>query len=347
VRKLLFLFSLACALAGAPSAFADTQELLVTPYGTAAGAKADTDIDLFVPETAAPTAKIAVYVPAGFNLDLSGTPGTKIGDASGEVLAKALGGTKVSLTGTLTVDDPAKYTADAAALACDANPHAAVWLLTLSGSGQSLGIPVFVDRTTGADAALGGFVLEACLASPDLPADQGGAPFGAQLISVSLETTGVVVNAQSGSPVWKGFITPYTAGTGTVDPTGVVEVRCIEPLPHTITKLKAVYSKKTKKVTVTGVLMAGGKPRPDVHVRFAAGASLNPNALKPWAVATTNAAGAFSIVKPLPKKLYVFGYVNAYFTLNCTTGPSTAAKGCVRENTSGEFGPIFLVKPTK
>ena len=120
-----------------------------------------------------------------------------------------------------------------------------------------------------------------------------------------------------------------------------------EPLPHTITKLRSVYSKKTKKVTVTGVLMAAGKPRPDVHVRFDAGPSLNPDSLKPWAVATTNAAGAFSIVKPLPKKLYVFGYVNPYFNLTCTTGPSTAAKGCVRQNTSGEFGPVFLLKPTK
>src|SRR6185312_1246252 len=102
-----------CALAGAPSALADTQELLITPYATAAGAKADTDIDVFVPETAAPTAKIAVYVPTGFDLDLSGVPATKIGDATGEVLAKALGGTKLALTGAITVDDPAKYANDA------------------------------------------------------------------------------------------------------------------------------------------------------------------------------------------------------------------------------------------
>ena len=347
MRKLLFLFCLACTLAGAPSALADTQELLVTPYATVAGAKADTDIDLFVPETSAPTAKVAVYVPAGFDLNLSGAPNTKIGDATGEVLAKGLGGVKLSLTGAITVDDPAKYASDPVSQACDANPHAAVWLLTLSASGQSLSIPVFVDRTTGADAALGGFLLEACFASPDVPSDQGGAPFGAQLISVSLETTGVIVNAPSGSPVWKGFITPYTAGTGASDATGIVEVRCIEPLPHTITKLKSVYSKKTKKVTITGILMAGGKARPSVHVRLDAAATPNPDALKPWAVATTNAAGAFSIVKRLPKKLYVFAYVNPYYTLNCTTGPSTAAKGCVDENTSGEFGPFFVVKPTK
>ena len=164
---------------------------------------------------------------------------------------------------------------------------------------------------------------------------------------MSLETTGVVVNAQSGSPVWKGFITPYAAGTGTVDPTGVVEVplhRAAAAHDHEAQgRLLEEDEEGDRHRRPHGRReAASGCPRP---VRR--GSLAQPDALKPWAVATTNAAGAFSIVKPLPKKLYVFGYVNAYYTLNCTTGPSTAAKGCVRENTSAEFGPIFLVKPTK
>src|SRR5207247_2498449 len=77
VKKLLFVFCLLCALVAVPSALADTQELLISPFSTVAGAKADTDISVFVPETAAPTAKIAVYVPAGFDLDLSGALGAK------------------------------------------------------------------------------------------------------------------------------------------------------------------------------------------------------------------------------------------------------------------------------
>jgi hypothetical protein len=347
VKSLFLLFVLACALGAAPSALADTQELLITPFSTASGAKADTDIDLFVPETSAPTAKVAIYVPSGFDLDLSGAPGTKIGDAEGDVLAKQLGGAKLPMTGTLTVDDPAKYAADANAQACDANAHAAVWLLTLTASGQSIGIPVFVDRTTGTDTALGGFVIEACLASPDVPVDQGGAPFGAQLIDVTLETSGVIVNAPAGSPVWKGFITPYTPGTATPDPTGTVEVRCIEPLPHTVSKLKTVYSKKTKKVTVTGVLLAAGKPRAGVHFRVQAGTTPNVDSFKPWAVTTTDAKGGFTIVKPLTRTLYAFGYVNPYYFLTCQTGASTAPKGCVREDTSGEYGPFFVMKKPK
>jgi len=347
VKKVFLLVLSLCALAGAPSAFADTQELIVTPFGTAPGATADTDIDVFVPETAAPTAKVSIYVPIGFNLNLSGAVGSKIGDATGDVLAKQLGGAKLQMDGTITVDDPAKYATDTTAQACDANAHAAVWLLTLTASGQSIGIPIFVDRTTGTDAALGGFVLQACLGSPDVPTDQGGAPFGAQLIDVSLQTTGVVVNAPAGSPVWKAFITPYTPGTATPDATGIVEARCIEPLPHTVTKFKAVYSKKTKKVTITGKLMAAGQPRAGVHFRMDASATPDPASFKPWAVVTTRRDGTFTIVKPLPKKLFVFGYVNTYFDTTCRTGPSTAPKGCVREDTSGEYGPFVLLTPKK
>ena len=43
MRKLIFLALLAGALGIVPSALADTQELLVTPYTTTVGAKADTE----------------------------------------------------------------------------------------------------------------------------------------------------------------------------------------------------------------------------------------------------------------------------------------------------------------
>jgi len=347
VSKLIFLALLAGALGIVPSAFADTQELLVTPYSTTGGAKADTDIDVFSPDTAAPTAKFAVYVPTGFDLDLTGTPGTKIGDASAVLLAKQLGGTKVQATGSVTVDDPAKYATDPAAQACDANPHAAVWHLTLVASAQTIDVPIFVDRTTGTDTALGSFVLQACLLSPDVAPEQGGAPLGAQLIDLDLETSGVVVNAPTGQPVWHAFITPFLPGTATVDPTGVIEVRCIEPLPHAFSHVKVSYSKKTRKVTISGSLMMAGKPRAATRVHIIAGPKATFDSLKPWAVTTTGANGSFSIVKPLATTLYAFVYVNPYFAIPCSTGPSSAPKGCAREDTSPVYGPALVLKPTK
>jgi hypothetical protein len=342
VRKLIFLALVMGAFTIVPSAFADTQELLVTPFSTVAGGKADTDIDVFSPETAAPAAKIAVYVPGA--VDVSGAVGSKVGDAEATLLAKQLGGAKIPATGTITVDDPAKYAADPVAAACDANPHAAVWVLSLAASGQALQVPIFVDHTTGADAVMGAYVLVACLRSPDVPAEQGGAPFGAQLIDVDLETSGVVVNAGAGRQVWHAFITSFTPGTATVDTASVVEARCIEPLPQTFTRVKSTYSPKTRKVTLSGTLTAAGQPRRGVRVHVDAGTSASFGSFKPWAIATTGANGSFSIVKPLPRTLYAFVYVNAYFTTSCTTGASTAAKGCVREDTSPALGPAIVLK---
>jgi len=53
----------------------------VTPFNTTPGVKPETDIDVAVPTTGAPTAKLAVYVPADYGLDFGAAPGTKIGDA--------------------------------------------------------------------------------------------------------------------------------------------------------------------------------------------------------------------------------------------------------------------------
>lgn len=345
MRKLIFLALLVGAFTIVPSALADTQELLVTPFSTAAGGKADTDIDVFSPETAAPTAKVAVYVPG--TVDVSGPVGTKVGTADATLLAKQLGGTKVQATGTITVDDPAKYAADPAAMACDANAHAAVWSLALTSTAGTLQVPVFVDRTTGADAALGQYMLVACLQSPDVPAEQGGAPFGAQLVDVDLQTSGVIVNAGAGRQVWHAFITPFTTGTSTVDAASVVETRCIEPLPHVFSRVKSTYSAKTHKVTITGTLTAAGSPRAGVRVHVDAGTKPSFDSLKPWATATTAKNGTFTIVKPLSRTLYAFVYVNPYFTTTCTTGASTAPKGCVREDTSPVFGPALLLKQKK
>lgn len=335
------------ALMFAAPAFADTQELIVQPFPASLGAKADTDIDLAIPETEAPTAKIQVYVPAGYTVDLSAAPGKALGNVDATLNAKDLGGTDVQATGTIVVDDPLKYTADPRAQACAAGQHAAVWLLNLTASGQTIQLPVFVDPTTGADTANGAYVLQTCPLSPDVPADQGGALLGAKLADLSLQTTGIFANpATAGMPVWRAYLTSYTAGTATVDPASVIEVRCAVPFPHTITGMKVVFSKATKKVTITGKLVGGTSGRSGVHVRFAASTKPTAASLKAWAIATTDAKGRFTIVKPLKSTLYIFVYVNPYFLTKCDS-VSTAPRGCVRQNTAGEYGPFLVIKPKK
>jgi hypothetical protein len=337
------------ALVFAGQALADTQELTVTPFSSTPGATADTDIDVFVPTTAAATQKVAVYVPAGYVVNTALPSGTKVGDVDAEL---SIAGAMVEATGSINADDPAKYATDPTLPSCAPGTHAAVWLATLTAAGQTLSVAVYVDPTTGADTALGAYVLQACFLSPDVPTEQGGALFGARLVDVDLETTGVITNAPLGLLLWRALITSYMPGTATADPASTVEVRCNVPLPHRISGFKVTYLKrkpktaKVGKVMLTGMLVAGAQPRPGVVVRFVAATTPDPNALKPWASAVTTATGKFTLTKRLPKRLYVFAYVPTYFTLTCTA-PSTAPKGCVREDTAPEIGPYVILTPRK
>ncbi len=146
MKKLFVVVTIAAgALAFAGQALADTQELTVTPFNTTPGATADTDVDVFVPTTAAATAKIAVYVPAGYVVNTALPAGSKIGAVDAEL---SIAGAMVEATGSINADDPARYATDPASQACAAGTHAAVWLVTLTDAGQTLSVAVFVDPTT-------------------------------------------------------------------------------------------------------------------------------------------------------------------------------------------------------
>jgi hypothetical protein len=343
VRTLLLGIVTTVALGLAQPALAEPQSLLVTSYNSAPGAKADTDIDLSLPASAGTTAKFAVYAPTGTALDVSAAPGGQVGTVEA-TLTPTQGGADIDMTGTITADDPAKYAADPVAQACAAGTHRAVWLVSLSGAGQTLQLPIFVDQTTGTDVSLGGYILQACPLSPEVPPDQGGAAVPDRVTYLDLETTGVVTNAATaGIALWRALITNYTAGTTTADPNTTVEVRCEVPLPHRIAGLKTTYSKKTHKVTITGTLVGGTSPRAGVHVRISAGTRPRAASLKPWALATTDRKGRFRIVKPLPGTLYAFVYVNPY-VLNSCSGASTAPGGCVNEWIAPELGPLLTLR---
>jgi hypothetical protein len=344
VRKLVIGIVVAAALCAASPAWADTQTFVVTSYNASPGVKADADIEVTVPATSAPTQKLALYLPTGGSLDLTGGLGTKVGDLQA-TLVQTAGGTSLDATGTITVDDPAKYTTDPVAQACAPGTHTAVWLLTLTVSGQpSLVVPLFIDATMGADVALGAYVMQACFLTSDAAPAAGGSPLAAKLTDLDLETTNVVTNpATVGVSVWRAFVTPYTPGTTTPNPSAMVELRCDLPLPHRFKALKATYSKTTRKVTITGTLLGGANPRGGVHVRILAATKPSVSALKPWAVATTDRRGHFTIVKPLPTTLYIYLYVLPY-VLNSCSGTSTAPGGCVGEFVSPELGPLLTLR---
>ena len=74
-----------------------------------------------------------------------------------------------------------------------------------------INLPAYVLPTAGAEAALGPAKIRFCLAPPDIPADKGGATFGAKFLSAALTLNGVL------SPVVQGaWIAIWTRSTKSI-----------------------------------------------------------------------------------------------------------------------------------
>ena len=344
--------ALVLAAAAAPSRTArhlgqqaGTQELIVLPFASNLGqANADTGIAIVFPTGQPAPAKTLIYVPAGYGVDLAIPAGTTIGTAV--VVGTTSAGT-VSLRGSIVADTPSKYVADPAAIACaGAAPHAAVWLLQVLSGATSLSVPVFVDVATGADGGLGVFKLQACFAAPDVPPAAGGSPTGLRLGSAFIELTKGITNpATPGGFVWREFVTPYSPGTTTPNPAGVVEVRSIIPLPQVLT-LKGRYEQKTKSFVLSGVLTLGGDKLSGVDVAIYGSTKKAVSTFKRLTAVKTKAKGVYSHRRKAPQTMYFGSLVDEYFTgARCDTGPSTAPAGCVQENISIEtFSNLVAVK---
>src|SRR6266540_1716528 len=124
-----------------------TQKIAVTQTTS----PASVEINLSQADTDPQPAQIRIYVPTGSSLNATQAAGTVIGTTSGEVLARDLGNIPLPLEGDVVVDNPANHLTDA----CAPGAHQAVWILRLSVAGQTIALPVYVDPTTGVEAALG------------------------------------------------------------------------------------------------------------------------------------------------------------------------------------------------
>jgi hypothetical protein len=299
------------------------QQLIIVPFDSRLGrSNADTGIDLVFPLSQSAPAKVVVYVPGGYGLDLASPAGTTIGTA-------ITGSTP--LRGNVVTDSPARYTTDAAAVACaGAAQHAAVWVLQLASGSISLPIAVFVDPTSGTETGLGLYKLQACFGAPE------GGPTRINELFIEL-TRGLTNPATPGEFVWRAFVTPFAAGTTTADPAGTVEVRSIAPLPEGVI-VRANVNVKKRTVTVSGTLvLAGAAAPPGLIVTIYSSAKANLTNLKRVANVKTKAKGAFSLTRKITKTTYFWAVVEGYRD-TCLTGPSTAPLGCVRETLAPAFG---------
>jgi len=328
---------LGLVLAGAAPAFAATTELYVYAYDTALGRPSDTELDVVVPASGPATASIVLYAPQGYGIAAS-PAGTKVGTA---VATVTVGGstTKVQATGDLIAGDPTQYVGNT----CAPGLHAAVVVANLTVSGITVPVPLYVDPTGGADATLGAFKVQACLAPPDVPAALGGAPAGLRVVEADLDFVHLFTNpSATGTYTWRVFNTPFVPATTTADPTATVEARALVGLPKLFSLRWALNATKTR-VNLNGKLIEAGKPRARVNVTFRGGPQSAYTTWKPFGVTQTKADGSFSFTRSIATSAYVYAFVNPYVGDFCTVPGSTAPRGCVFESIGASYGPVIHI----
>lgn len=196
-------------------------------------------------------AKITIYVPTGYSINSSAAPGTKIGTTNGSVFARDAN-IPLPLSGDVIVAPP-----NTNAPGCATGTHLAVWLLALSVAGQNINLPVHVDQTSGAEAALGAYKLVVCLAPADVPqGTPGRSPNGAQLLE-AVFTTNNIFTVPAGASVWKAITTPYAPGLPAPNVAGTVETRSIVSA-GTISIGKKVTSVAKRLLRITGKVSQSG-----------------------------------------------------------------------------------------
>jgi hypothetical protein len=223
-----------------------TQRLSVTQSATSLTIKVTQDA------TDQQPAQILIYVPAGYTLNTSAAPGTKIGTTTGVVIARDQGNIDLPLTGDVIVADPAQHAKDA----CSPGAQA-VWILQLSVAGQTINLPVYVSATSGVETGLGQARMAVCLSPSDTPVGSPGrSPFGAQLKSATF-TVNNVFTPPAGAVRWESLWTPWGAGNGMPNTSGMVEARAFAG-PGAITLAGTVASRSKRIVRLQGRVTAAG-----------------------------------------------------------------------------------------
>jgi hypothetical protein len=294
------------------------------------GTSNSTTIHVNVAQTSDAIAAVNIYTGTTL-VNSGGAPGTTIGSVNATAIAHEQGGLTLPLSGSVVADDPAKHTTDA----CSPGTNGAVWNMNLSVAGQTLVIPIYVNKTVGATTSLGAYNLKICLTSWQVPSAQGGAPFGAQLTDAALTLNKIfTAPVSTGTSQWEALFTPYVTNSPTPNPGGTFEARAFVPLPVVLT-IKVSYVKKTNTWKLTGKLTEGGKPVPRWTIRIARGP--NGRAFPSQSLTKTNLAGVWKTAGHLKPKKTTYWVAKAAaqerdYTATGCQNPATAAApaGCVK-----------------
>jgi hypothetical protein len=306
MRTTLRFLALACAstatLAFAANALA-TPRLIVSGGPTPGGAAA-TNVQVTEDKSDAAPLKITIYQPAGYVAALNQPAGKQIGTVHADLQALAISPDAIiQADGTVLTDDPAKYTSNT----CAPGTHAAVWLLHVTVSGQTIDVPVYLDPTTGTETALGAAKLVLCLSDPyDTAPTSIRAPFGVKVINAKMTLdSGVITNPSSaGTFLWRATITPWNPASPAPDAAKTVEVQSIVTLPQALSlkaTVKTIRHKHGKKTTVTNSVLLSGTLLENLQGIQGASVTILAGGKKIGST-TTSASGAFSRQAGLTKK---------------------------------------------
>jgi hypothetical protein len=281
-----------------------------------------------------PIARLELFVPAGYALDLGKPAGTQIGFVSTLLLDAAQSSAPAFADGTIVVDDPARHASDPRSQACAPGRHAAVWRTELTVLGQTFELPIFVDPAPAGSTGVA-FVLRAC------PGWSSAAGSGVVTGSLSLYLEQVLTPpTEPGRYTWSAFATPTLLASITPDQAHTFELRAIVVQPYTLT-LRASHDPKKKTVLLTGRVTAVGEPEAGAQISFVAftnsssdGGSFGP--------VTTNAAGEFSVRRRVDRSTEFLAFVDP--PVRPCTAPSSAPGGCPAESVSAPPSASAVVR---
>ena len=255
-----------------------------------------------------PTSRILIYAPPGYKATLTQAPGTTIGAVVADVQVLDLGPNALPLKGPVKADNPANYPA-ASNLCTPGVTHEAVWTLNAALPGQPANpIPVYVDHTTGAEAAFSSLKLTVCFRDPTLPAaDPRRSPNGTKFLDAAFSVKGVFTNPTSaGNQLWRSLFTPYTPGTGTPNAAGTREAQGVVPMPYNVS-IKRIRKARPGFFRLAGTVNVAGSAPSGVGVLLFAGVRGKSGVNFKAVASTKTRKGKYVFNRRLPKKVtYLF-----------------------------------------
>ena len=280
------------------------------------GVKAPTYLTVEVPAGAAEAGKVTVYVPAGYGLNpAADPPGRREGDDFIDT------GSDFGL-GELRAADPA-FIDPRLAQTCAPGSHDAVWTMQVHLFSTSLTIPVYIDRTSGEEAALGVYKLQICLPLAHVASQAGGSPLGSRVRTLGLSFTRFENPTSAGVYVWRAFVSNPDA-TGNPDASTTYELRSDMPLPAKLT-LAGRFDRKHHRAVFSGRLTTPSLPAGGLQVSLYRRVGIF---WKNIGSTRTSANGSYKFVHRQSKTTT---YGTEVWAIGACNGTSTAPKGCATE----------------